>query len=345
MTTTGTTLHDAFAWLSRRSSLPPRALFAALFFALLGFAELGAVRLHGEDYVSLPDVATRFGMEHRWIASGKQAAIGSQWSDLRFTLHQKDFTYNGDRIYLGQPVALHRGQLHVSEIDYQNTLKPLFFPQQFDPKPKLYHIVLDPGHGGNDSGAQNKSLKLKEKYLAMDLAKRVQSKLERYGYKVTLTRHSDDYIALEERAAIANRAKADLFLSLHFNAVGSSKVDGIETFILTPAGHASTNARSADSRTYPGNADAPWSLLAGYHIQSSMVEKSGADDRGLKRARFAVLKPLKCPGVLIEGGFVTHPREGRNIGSAAYREKLADAIVEGVIKYQKALNRARGIDS
>lgn len=344
MSSHGTTSPEAFPALSRRP-LPPRAILLALCFFLFGLGELSAVRLNGEEYVSLPDVATRFGMDHRWVQSGKQAAVRSQWTDLRFTLHQKDFTYNGSKIYLGQPVALHAGVLHISEIDYQHTLKPLFFPQQFDPKPKLYHIVLDPGHGGNDSGAQNKELKLKEKHLAMDLTKRVQSRLEKLGYKVTLTRTTDDYVSLEDRPAFANRVNADLFLSLHFNAVGSSKVDGIETFILTPPGHASTNASSADGRTYPGNADAPWSLIAGHHIQSSLIEKTGADDRGLKRARFAVLKPLNCPGVLIEGGFVTHPTEGRNIGSAAYRDKLADAIVEGVLKYQKAINRARGIDS
>jgi len=342
MTTPGKpTLHA----LLHHCSFPPRLLCAALLLWVLALPGLSAVTINGEAFVSLPDVATRFGMEHSWIQAKKKARIGSQWSDLRFELHQKDFTYNGDRIYLGQPVALHRGVLHISETDYEQTLKPLFFPQQFDPKPKLYHIVIDPGHGGHDSGAHNSALKLKEKYLAMDLAKRVKSRLERYGYKVTLTRTTDDYIALDERPQIANRLNADLFLSIHFNAVDSTRVDGIESFIMTPAGHASTNATRADNRVHPGNADAPWSLLAGHYIQASMVGKTGARDRGLKRARFAVLRPLNCPGVLIEGGFITHPREGRNVGSAGYRDKLADGIVEGVLKYQKAINRARGIDS
>src|SRR5690606_15538234 len=132
----------------------------------------------------------------------------------------------------------HNRQLHIPEIDYQNTLKPLFFPQQFEPKRKLYRIVIDPGHGGKDSGALNNSLKLKEKYLALDLANRVKSRLEKLGYKVSLTRTDDTFIGLSERAAIANRAGADLFLSLHFNAVDAASVDGIETFIMTPVGHA-----------------------------------------------------------------------------------------------------------
>ncbi|WP_269539794.1 N-acetylmuramoyl-L-alanine amidase family protein [Cerasicoccus fimbriatus] len=322
-----------------------RVIWLMIACIVVGASLADAVTINGHRYVSLPDVATRFGMDHSWLVRGKEAQVGSQWSDLRFTLHKRDITYNGDKIYLGAPVALHNGVLHITEVDYEQTLKPLFFPQQFDPKPKLYHIVLDPGHGGKDGGAQNPSLKLQEKYLAMDLANRVKSRLERYGYKVSLTRTTDKYISLSERPAIANRLNADLFVSLHFNAINNSKVDGIETFVMTPPGHASTNSTSADSRSYAGNKDAPWSLMAGYYIQSAMVEKTRADDRGLKRARFAVLKSLECPGVLVEGGFVSHPTEGRNIGSSAYRDKLADAIVTGILNYQKAINRARGIDS
>lgn len=137
-------------------------------------------------------------------------------------------------------------------------------------------------------------------------------------------------------------------LSLHFNAVDSTSVQGIETFVLTPPGQASTNAgktTTSSTQVYPGNADETWSLLAGCRIQQELVNRTGGQDRGLKRARFAVLRDLECPGVLVEGGFVTHPREGRNLGSAAYRDKLADAIAQGILEYQKVLNRARGIGS
>ncbi|WP_309396977.1 N-acetylmuramoyl-L-alanine amidase family protein [Cerasicoccus maritimus] len=334
----------AFAPTLRRSHII-RAVWLMLACLCAWVPLEGAVTLHGHRYIPLPEVASRFGMDHTWRIRGQEASIHSKWSNLRFTLHQSHFTYNGQKVYLGEPIALSGGVLHVTEVDYENTIKPLFFPQQYDPKPKLYHIVLDPGHGGKDSGAQNASLKLKEKYLAMDLAKRVKARLERYGYKVTLTRTDDRYIPLADRPEFANRVNADLFVSLHFNAITNAKVDGIETYVFTPAGHASTNAKTADKRTYPGNRDAPWSMLAGYHIQSQMINKTKADDRGVKKARFAVLKTLNCPGVLVEGGFVSHPREGRNIGSSAYRDKLADAIVAGILNYQKAINRARGIDS
>jgi len=316
--------------------------------ALLSIGELQALRINGLDYVSLPTIAERFGMEHDWTTPGVEAVVRSRWSNLSFTLHRRYFDYNGQRVYLGSPIAAHQGALHISEIDYARTLKPLLFPHQFDPKPKLYHIVIDAGHGGKDSGAQNRELKLQEKHLALDLARRIQTKLASYGYKVTLTRERDEYIPLEERAAIANRLNADLFISVHFNAVDSDKVDGIETFVMTPIGHPSTSTNKITSgarRGYAGNQAETWSLLAGYHVQRGMVEQTNGDDRGLKRARFAVLRGLDGPGILIEGGFITHPIEGRNIGSAAYREKIANGVLRGVLEYQKALNRARGFDS
>lgn len=316
--------------------------------ACFGVSNAHAVTINGHAYVSLPEVAKRFGMDHRWLSANSHAEIASKWSSLKFKLHQRYFQFNGQRVYLGVPIALHKQNLYISERDYAQTLKPLLFPHRFDPKPKLYHIVIDAGHGGKDGGAQNSGLKLKEKSLALDLSKRLKTKLERYGYKVTMTRDNDRFIDLKDRPAIANKLNADLFISIHFNAVDSSKVDGAECFVMTPAGHPSTNhskVTSGAKKTYPGNQDNPWSLLAGYHIQKEMVGSTNASDRGLKRARFAVLRDLKCPGVLVEGGFITHPREGRNIGSAAYREKIADGIVSGILQYQKALNRARGIDS
>lgn len=335
--------------MARRHQPGPwaRILGIALVWCSLASLAFGAT-INGQAYVSLDEVARRCGMEHRWVTPGKTVEVRSEWSGLRFTLHQRHFELNGRKIYLGVPIALNQGKLMISEIDYERTLKPLLFPRQFDPKPKLYRIVLDAGHGGKDTGARNDGIGLQEKNLALDLAKRVQRKLAAYGYDVVLTREDDRFIPLEKRPAIANRVKADLFVSLHFNAVDSSKVEGIETFVITPPGHPSTSASkltASAKKTYPGNASEPWSLLAGYHIQRELLTQTGGEDRGLKRARFAVLRDLNCPGVLVEGGFVSHPREGRDVGSAAYREKLANAIAQGILNYQRALNRARGIGS
>lgn len=326
--------------------------FRLVLFLLLGWLfsadllDAQSRQMHGTSYVKLGTVAQRLGMNARWTEPRKSVEFFSQWTTLSFTLHRRDFLLNGDKIALGNPVALSNGQLFISERDFHKTIQPLLTPQIFkDQCPKLYHIVIDPGHGGRDPGAVNARLGVNEKTTVLDVAQRMKRKLEAFGYKVTLTRDGDRFIPLGERPALANRLNADLFISLHFNAVDSTSVSGVETFAMTPAMQPSSsqsNLSASARRSYPGNDNDPWNVLAAYYLQDEMVKVLGARDRGVKRARFAVLKNLKCPGVLVEGGFVTHPAEGRRIGSSAYREQLADALVAGILRYQKTLNRVRG---
>jgi hypothetical protein len=137
--------------------------------------------------------------------------------------------------------------------------------------------------------------------------------------------------------AAANKLKADLFVSLHYNggAKGDASSSGIETYCLTPAGQSSTNKASsrADITAEPGNRFDTFNLLLAWNIQRSLIKATGAEDRGIRRSRFAVLRPLNCPGVLVEGGFVSSRTEGAQIANAAYRQKLAEAIAEGVSNY------------
>lgn len=326
----------------------PKLLLLGLLLVFFGHNPAQAVtrQLHGTSYVSLGEVAKRLGQDFKWIKKGSSAELFSRWTTMRFTIHEQEFLLNGRDVGLGNPVASSRGELFISERDYQKTLLPILAPHVFkDDAPKLYHIVIDPGHGGKDPGASNPKLGLYEKNLTLDLARRLEKRLEALGYKVTLTRTSDKFIGLRERAEFANRVGADLFLSLHFNAVGTPSVNGIETFAMTPQGQPSSNRlnlTASDKRNYPGNANDTWNALAAFYIQNEMLKATGADDRGFKRARFVVLRDVGCPAVLIEGGFVTNPTEGRNVGSAAYRDKLANAITAGVLTYQKTLNRVRG---
>lgn len=313
-------------------------------FCLCTVLEGASREMHGTTYLNLAEVARRLGMEYSEPERGKEARLSSRWTTMDYQLHQRHFMLNGRRVALGNPIAASQGKLYISERDFTKTIQPLLTPQVFrDSLPALRHIVIDPGHGGNDPGATNTELGLLEKNLTLALARRLQVKLEAMGYRVTLTRTRDEFMGLEQRAEFANRSGADLFISLHFNAVASgSNVSGIETFVLTPQGQPSTasaNLSAQDRLSLPGNRQDIWNALAGYHIQDALVAATGARDRGLRRARFAVLRSLNCPGVLIEGGFVTHPVEGRNLGSAAYRERLADAIAEGVLNYQKRLNQ------
>ncbi|MGJ3241347.1 MAG: N-acetylmuramoyl-L-alanine amidase family protein [Opitutales bacterium] len=310
-------------------------------------AQATEIRVNGTTYVSLETVAGSFGMDTRVLASGKKERLQSQWSRLDFEVNRRDFIYNGGRVYLGFPVAAHRSRLYISKNDWNVTLKPILAPQIFPGPPKLYTIVLDPGHGGKDPGARNTGLGLSEKDLTLDIARRLRPLLEGYGYKVLLTREDDRYLTLTQRSALANRWQADLFLSIHFNAIGNNRVEGIETFVWTPLNQPSTSRASlhrTDREFRAANRQEPWNALAGLHFQRAIHDAIGGTDRGLKRARFTVLRDLDCPGVLLELGFVSHPETGRNLRSSAYRTRVTQAVLDGVLAYQNALNRVRGKD-
>lgn len=316
---------------------------------LLGLAATALIALptrtlHGEAHVSLDDVAGGLGMKLRWAEPGRVVRLESQWTQLEFTKDQRTFELNGIVVYLGRPVAATAGKLWIQERDYERTIQPILTPQVFSAPPALRRIMIDPGHGGKDPGTMNSGLRLTEKHLALDLAKRLERLLKAQGYEVLLTRTTDEFIELTDRSAKANKWNADLFVSLHFNAVDAASVAGAETYAFTPqfdASSARSKETSSDQKFFPANNQDVWNVLAAFYVQRELISDLRTNDRGVKRARFLMLRDLDCPGILIEGGFVTNDREGRNIGSAAYRQKMAVSIAEGILTYQRTLQRLR----
>ena len=140
------------------------------------------------------------------------------------------------------------------------------------------------------------------------------------------------------RAAPVGRG-ADLFVSLHFNASPSDtkNVEGLETYCITPVGAASSNAQGEGSNygATMANRFEYQSLLLAYQMEKSLVRNLGVEDRSVRRARYAVLRDAEMPAILIEGGYMTHPAEGKKIFDAAYRKQMAAAMVKGIISYQK----------
>ena len=326
-------------WTRRRFLGGSGALLAA---GLLTPPALRATTVNGIPYLSLRTVAGKLGMKTEWRKRAEVLRLASQWTTMDFTLHQRAMSLNQVNVHLGFPVAERRSMLHIGEIDYDAHLQPILTPQQSGPPPELRRIVLDPGHGGKDPGAENKSVRINEKNTALDVARRLRRRLQAQGYEVLLTREDDRFIELTDRSAFANRNRADLFISLHFNAATSRQVRGVETFIFTPLNQPSTGRNSlhrSDRRTYSGNRSDAWNALLGYYTQREVVAGLNARDRGLKRARFTVLRDLLMPGMLVEGGFLSNTADARNIGSAGYRQKLADAVAAGVRSYQQTLTR------
>ena len=172
-------------------------------------------------------------------------------------------------------------------------------------------VVIDPGHGGDDRGGRTG--KVYEKHLALDTALRLEHYLLASGYRVTMTRKSDTFISLSRRAAIGNRYRGSIFVSLHYNYTWKRSVSGLETYYY-----------SAKSRPL---AEA---------IQDGMLRRVKASNRGVKFGRYHVLRASRNPAVLVECGFVSNSRERSRMKKGAYRDAVARGIAEGIANYKLA---------
>lgn len=221
----------------------------------------------------------------------------------------------------------------------------------------LQTVVLDAGHGGHDTGTVAPGGKLLEKDLVLDVTLRLGRLLrQRLGLHVVYTRHNDTFIPLQERTAIANRAHADLFVSVHANASADHAARGVETYFLNL-----TNDRDALALAARENAGSGFSL----HQLSSLITKitaqnkmqesrelaadldhrlasaTGEPDRGVKSAPFVVLIGAHMPSVLAEISFLSNPADDRKLAGAAYRERLAEALYAGIAAYARSLGGLR----
>jgi N-acetylmuramoyl-L-alanine amidase len=204
-------------------------------------------------------------------------------------------------------------------------------------EPGFPTVVIDPGHGGKDEGARGNGLK--EKDLALDVALRVEKTLNSYNFPTVLTRRDDSFLHLSERAAIANKIDNAIFVSIHFNQGGDSSASGVETY------YASDKVAPESAWTWVGFFNKPDPLpgdngetLAGF-VQSSLVIRTDAANRGIKPRDLYVVRHTRCPAVLVEPGFINNPIECRLLSNPEYRERLARAVAEGVMSYQKSRPR------
>jgi N-acetylmuramoyl-L-alanine amidase len=227
----------------------------------------------------------------------------------------------------------------------------------------LRTIVIDPGHGGKDVGAVGPSGTL-EKDVNLQIGLALAKLLNNEGrFKVILTRSNDSFVALQDRSSIANKAKADLFISLHCNAGLSSHSNGFEVYFLSEK--ASDDAAAAVARRenavvelegVAGKARQElegllWSLARNEHMNDSstiaglidqqVAKRMSMTSRGVKQAGFYVLRGTSMPAILVESGFITHPKEEGLLRSARFHRKLVDALYAGLLDYEKKRIQSR----
>ena len=224
-------------------------------------------------------------------------------------------------------------------------------------------VVIDPGHGGRRCGAVGPG-GTEEKDIALDIAWRVAERCQKeLGAKVALTRTRDQDLDLAERAAVANRRRASLFVSIHANSMPPSRArlvtHGIQTYFLSANASGAAAAAVAERENMDDERHAGWdkgkndvdailddltltaaqsdaSRLA-YALQQHLVAATGAEDRGVQQAPFFVLTGAQMPAVLVEVGFISNPNEEKLLASPSYQDKIAEAIVQGIAQFEQAV--------
>lgn len=304
---------------------------------------LKAVALKGVRYVALQDLAAMYGLPLKKGPAAKTWVIEGQYVKLEFTEDARQAVVNGTVTWMHQPIAKVKGNWSLSDADAQFVIDPLLRPSAYLGARGTRTVVLDAGHGGKDPGALAAS-GAQEKALALDIARRVRTQLAVAGVQSVLVREGDTFVELEDRPKAAAKAKGDLFVSIHLNATGTKSVRGIETFAVAAAGHPPTAAGTTVLKyaAVPNNAYNHSSSVLAYQIQKALIGITRAEDRGLKRARFAVLRESAMPAALVECGFLTNAQEAQKLGTPSYRETVAKGIAQGILNYLALVNRAKG---
>ena len=262
-------------------------------------------------------------------------AIGCSNGVMVLAIGSREAAWNGIEVHLGFGPQIIDGQIFVYGLDVQKNLEPLLCGPPLALPPANPVIVIDPGHGGMNSGTHSILDGRFEKEFTLDWALRLAPLLAQEGWQVFLTRTNDVDDSLSNRVALAEAHHADFFISLHFNSLAPDKIPaGIETYCLTPTGMPSTLTRGYGdywSENFPNNAfDSP-NLQFAVRLQGALLRATGMEDRGVCRARFiGVLHGQHRPAVLIEAGFLSNPGDARQIENAEFRQKLAQAVADAL---------------
>ena len=319
-------------------------LFAAVALLTSGVSatEWTVIKQNGRDYVSFKNLAEfyHFG---EFSHANRTISLRSERRGILAHAETNEIRINGVRFYTLLPLEMQNGESLISAVDVGKIVEPVLRPSRIKNAQKVETVVLDPGHGGTDIGAANRWGT--EKAFALDVAVIAREQLQRAGFTVEMTRSNDVGLSLEERVEFANRFSNAVFVSIHFNA--GSGGQGVESYALAPEGVPSTqsgghHASATDSQPHNGNAQDGQNVALTAAVHASVLSRLSAYDRGVRHARFKVLRHIKIPAVLLEGGFLNDPAEGQRIATAQYRQQLGTAIAQGVQNYNAAVNYRSG---
>ena len=311
--------------------------------ALVALAQPSAA-IPTEGGLTLRDVMALYSFTD-YSAYGHTILFRGRYRTVVFENGSRKAIVDGVSVFLNGGIDKYGQDWVVRPVDAAGTLAPLLNPVAILKKVPLGTVIIDPGHGGTDPGTRTARL-VDEKRLTLDLAKRLRLRLRACGVNVVLTRDRDSAVTLDERCGIAAHEKGDLFLSIHLNASRDLSTSGVETYIVPAAGYPST-ADAIDGRrlarpiSCPGNRFDGANLLLAYCVHRGVLSQTHADDRGVRRARFFVIRNAVCPAALVECGFLSNVREATRLTDESYRDKVAEGLSRGILTYLVRAREAR----
>ena len=298
--------------------------------------------------IGLGNLAVGLGLNVREI-SDNRFITENRFSSITWENNNRRILFNGIIMHLNAVPQRRGGVWYISDSDAY-LLPALLAPTRFLSHHRCETVIIDPGHGGEYPGASGFG-GVSEKKLTLDIARRVRDRLRDTGLMVYLTRDRDRGFSsdrnkdLIERSRRADYYRADLFVSIHFNASGDHTATGLETYVAPATGHPATaqlvlRQRRISNRTITNQFDAASTILAQY-VQKGIVAFAKSVDRGIKRANFMVLQNAPCPAILVECGFLSNRQECERILSENFRNALADGIAAGILTYASRAREGR----
>jgi len=291
---------------------------------------------------TLPHVKSAIGITNcAW--DGESVCFSNDQQSVRFYPGRRKADVNGTTVWLNAPPdgSVSAGDWRVAATDLDLLLLSVLPREEGDPK--RLHVMLDPGHGGEDDGASSKDPPIKEKDLTLEMALKIGARLEAAGMRVTYTRTNDVTLALDDRSRMARKSAADLFVSVHANYASNADASGVETYVLPTSGYPGTADGSRARGLQIGNRNDFHNTLLGFSIHRNLARHDNPTDRGLKRQSFFVLRETSCPAVLLELGFLSNAADSRKMLDRNWQEACAAAVSDGVLAYSRkveALDRS-----
>ena len=325
----------------------------------------------GVQYVPVIKLCDAYGLKWEWDGVTKKVVLERREKHIVIRAGSDRILVDGAEKRLERPAAFDAGALFVPVSFIKDDLslivdKPLSagYEEPSGGEWVIRTIVLDAGHGGKDIGAMGRKLHLHEKDMTLSIVKRLKRLLEENGIKVIMTRSSDNFIPLPRRAEISNRSGADLFVSIHINASRTNSLKGFECYYLadtTNDNELALNAsRSATvkigDKVFTGESKnlniTLWDMALSENrregsalalsICASIEDSMTVNSRGVRSARFYVLKYSRIPAVLVEMGYISNRYEEMKLKDPHFLDRMTDAVAEGILRYKRDYEKTGG---